>query len=122
MIDEYVNALKAIKRDFLGIPVLVVYQPTLAYADTYYRVFRAAATKDLKGYINDDWYFFDLQAAIEERNLMTKVLVPNDDCHASDEGHVIISDILEPYLVRLVRTLIARRSVEHHEAAPVPPR
>ena len=118
MIDDYVNALKAIKRDFLGIPILVVYQPTFAFTDTYYRVFRAAATKDLKGYMNGDWYFYDLHENIVQHSLLGKIFVPDDDCHASDAGHVIISDFLEPYLTGLVRELVARRATAHPGAAP----
>lgn len=120
IIRQFVDALKSIKRDFQGIPMLIIYQPTWTYYGDFYPIFRAEATRELKGYVNDDWYFFDLQAIVEKQWLFSKIFVPNDDCHASDAGHVMISDILEPDLTKLVRTLIARRS-EKHASLGAPP-
>ena len=117
IIKQYVDALKSIKRDFQGIPMLIVFQPTWTYYGDFYPVFRAETIRELSGYVNDDWYFYDLQAVVQKGWLFDKIFVPHDDCHASDAGHVIISDFMEPELTKVVRMLIERRSQKHAAAA-----
>lgn len=85
-IPAYVHALKTIKRDFEGIPIMVAYQPYLLRPGrgtehggprdelittrlAEYEIFRNQAMARLRSYQNGDWIFFDTHQFMDETYL-----------------------------------------------------
>lgn len=105
VIPFYTNALKSIKRDFMGIPMLIVTQPA-DYSHLgergvpSYHQFIDESWAELQGYMNDDWYHLDLQRHWEENGYLA---LPNyGSVHFGDEGQRLIAEKIAEVLVPLI--------------------
>lgn len=119
LIPNYVRALKSIKRDFLGIPIVVAFQPIMSTPenmDKYgircpqtlkselkaYEKFRAAAKEQLDGYLNSDWLFFDAHDYYHTH--MAGKFRPDDGIHLSDEKSKILGEEMARRILPLIRS------------------
>lgn len=119
-IDSYVHGLQSIKRDFLGIPILVAYQPFLfrlgkrgaagmpdahipEYLELYER-FREVTSNRLKDYMNDQWRFVDVHQIMEETYLphFDQKTATLDGVHLSNLEHGIVAKLLVPHVSELL--------------------
>ena len=78
VVENHVNALRSIKRDFQGVPIALVWQAVLpeetskswfareGTPDFYERDF-ADVKKELARYMNDDWLFLDAHRYTKDR-------------------------------------------------------
>jgi hypothetical protein len=70
----YVDALQSIKRDFRGIPVVVIFQSidwrqAYPFMDKEYLEFTDRTQESLKNYYNSNWQFFNMHKLWKEKNL-----------------------------------------------------
>ncbi len=70
----YINALKSIKRDFEGIPMIVAFQPidwrqAAPFMDPEYDDLITATISQLTNYKNSDWLFLNVDEYWERENL-----------------------------------------------------
>jgi lysophospholipase L1-like esterase len=118
-VPRFVHSLKSIKRDFLGIPVFVVFQPFMSTTANpgsvaegpikpdeyrlYYASFISDARQALDGYLNTAWFFFDAHDYYARE--MSKRYSPGDGVHLSDakqmELGAAIGQRLFPVVCRL---------------------
>jgi hypothetical protein len=91
----YLHALRSIKRDFNGIPIMVAFQPVRKIAEharwwdewmAMYSRMRVDTPAALAGYLNDKWSFVDLQRDFTDQALMTNHILA-DDAHLTAEGY-----------------------------------
>jgi hypothetical protein len=105
----YVHALKSIKRDFDGIPIAVAFQPYNLPSVDFARKLEYvtdSARRGVDGYINDQWYFVDVQDEFRKRG------VPSSESfvtsvHLSNRGQQAAADVLTDALLPIVKGLAA---------------
>lgn len=112
----YVGAMQSIKRDFMGIPILIAWEasdmrkfdPEMG-ADFFNRMFEEIQRR-LSRYMNDDWYFINVNAMFERDP------DPSVGAHIGNKGHEIVSKLLADhvmdFIVRQNGGRIARRLLE----------
>jgi len=104
--DNHIGALKSIKRDFAGLPMVLVWQSVMRwetdksrFASTvgadFYEGLYERARRELVGYHNDDWIFVDAHRH------MKAFPVEDTGTHLGDAG--------QDRVARLVATAIAPR-------------
>ena len=100
----YLDALRSIKRDFMGVPIMIAWQAYPSSTDNekdlgsgYYDKMFEDTRRGLTGYINDDWYFINVHKIFEDD--------PKDyiDVHLRNEGHKIVADILAEQIIKIIR-------------------
>lgn len=117
LLNTYVDALRSIKRDFIGIPIALVSQPInqrdhSAIANLDYNGFMQSVFDVLNGYFNKNWYYlpmnknWNIQATAAD-NFKTELLV--DECHLSAKGQRRAADELFSFLVPIVDMTLAER-------------
>jgi hypothetical protein len=124
----FIHAFKSMKRDFRGIPIMIAWQAYMFPVDKgldpsidvtisvrhlhkLYENLRRSAEKELRGYINDDWYFFDTHEYYH-KNLGSR-FGPGDGVHLTDEKTDVVSDaIAEALFPALCRAYKKRPSQE----------
>lgn len=105
IVPIYVHAMKSIKRDFQGIPMMVVFQPYMARPDNpgaaalsameiksylpRYERFIDESRKQLSGYLNGNWTFFDGHRFYADKLLQ---LPPEDGVHLGDDKQRIFGE------------------------------
>jgi len=111
-----IGGLQSIKRDFLGIPVVLAWQAVapkeFPYAEGWsakgYDAFYAAVKSALEGYMNDDWLFINVhQHFLHDPK-------PYIGTHLGNEGHIAVADLIAERMAPLVRQVAKRRFVERH--------
>jgi hypothetical protein len=120
-----VHAFKSMKRDFGGIPIMIAWQAYMLPLDhpldasidvtipvpVYWRLYenlRRSAVQALRGYINDDWHFFDTHEYYHAH--LARRFPPGDGVHLSDDKAAVISDVLaDEMFPRLCRIHERRR-------------
>jgi len=117
-LESFVRSVKGIKRDFEGIPIVVAWQAigvstqhtpdgprvenSLLYdnwfdIDDVYTRFFEDEKKQLQGYINNDWWFLEVDERIEERvakGIAPKLHGASIGAHLDDLGHQVVADVL----------------------------
>ena len=105
----FIHAFKSIKRDFQGIPIMIAWQAYMFPMDKaldpaidvtlpvqlYFKLYenlRRTAEKELRGYLNDDWYFFDTHEYYHKH--LADKFDPGDGVHLTDEKAEVISEVL----------------------------
>ena len=94
--EFYIHALKSIKRDFEGVPIMVAWQAVAphqlvrfeSYGDDFYNQMFEKARFALEGYSNQEWYFVNVHRRFERDPR------PYIGTHLSDEGHVLVGDFI----------------------------
>jgi hypothetical protein len=116
----FADSLKAVKRDFLGIPIVVAWQlithqamiDNLFDLDGLYDRFHDDAKARLTGYMNDDWTFLHMEKLARDRFVWRAYpdLTPcSFNIHLDDAGHRLVADILHDELLPRVTKLMERR-------------
>ncbi len=108
--DLYIHALKSIKRDFRGIPIVTAIQPVDFDNNPFYQPLQEKyeqlsqrLSDELSDYYNDDWFFIDIQNDWKSKDLFTSPpQYLKDVCHLNDAGHVVVTELLAPELGRIV--------------------
>ena len=110
----YTKALKSIKRDFLGVPIAVVFQP-LRKIDVHapvwgkwmsdYQLMRTNVPAALDQYLNDDWYFLDLHDLFRQKEFDVEANLM-DDTHFTQAGGELVGKILAKWLIEDVVPII----------------
>ena len=100
-LPTYIHALQSIKRDFPGVPIMVIWQ---AMADSelgkfqkqlsidFYDVMYAKAKASLATYISDDWIFANFHDAAQN---LSRECTPKNECiavHSNDRGQEITAE------------------------------
>lgn len=76
-LPTYVHALKSIKRDFRGIPMLVMFQAidwrqAYPFLEPEYARFTNTVEDELKTYINDKWFFMNMHDIWNKEHLFSE--------------------------------------------------
>lgn len=109
----YTHALKSIKRDFNGIPIMIAWQAVnpgelqrlnnrfseQLEVDFYNNMFMRSK-EALSGYMNNKWYFLNVHNMFEGS--------PSQDIgtHLSNKGHELVSDIIAKELSQIIPDLL----------------
>ena len=105
-IPMYVHALESIKRDYMGVPIMVAWQAIspsrlsqsekeLGY--NFYNNMFETAKQRLNGYMNNRWYFINIHGMLEN-NPQQYI-----DVHLGNEGHRIVAGIIADEIEKIVR-------------------
>jgi hypothetical protein len=106
VIPLYVHALKSIKRDFSGIPIMVAWQAIgqdeIAFheqelGEDFYDRFFTAAMHATNGYMNTGWYYLNVHAALAENPQ------PYIQTHLGDKGHEIVAMMIAEALLPVIK-------------------
>ncbi len=124
----FIHAFKSMKRDFQGIPIMIAWQAYMLPVDKgldpaidvtisvrhlhrLYENLRRSAEKELRSYVNDDWYFFDTHEYYH-RNLASR-FGPGDGVHLTNEKTDVVSDAIAkelfPALCRAYKKRLGQR-------------
>tara|TARA_X000000950_G_scaffold111991_1_gene141007 strand:- start:986 stop:2164 length:1179 start_codon:yes stop_codon:yes gene_type:complete len=96
-----IKTFKSIKRDFEGIPIFFILQITDAQTanhyskylgNDYYNNFFLEVKKNISGYINNDWFFFNAHKEVEHLNQ------DHFSTHLSNEGQRKLSEMIYIFL------------------------
>lgn len=127
----FVHAFKSMKRDLGGTPIMIAWQaymfpvdkaldpaidvtiPVPLYWKLYERL-RRGAEAALRGYLDEDWYFFDTHEYYH-RELAAR-FDPGDGVHLSDEKARVVSEAVGRELFPVLCRIRAR-----HRARPARP-
>jgi hypothetical protein len=79
-LPTYVHALRSIKRDFQGIPMMVMFQAidwrqAFPFVDQEYDDWTGRTEAQLKGHVNNDWIFYNLHQEWKKRDLFKKAVL-----------------------------------------------
>jgi hypothetical protein len=106
-----IHGLQSIKRDFLGIPMIVAWQalnpsefPDLIgmRADDYEQ-FYEAVVEQTRGYLNDDWLFINVNAEFARKAR------PSIGTHLGNEGSVAVANFIADNMIGMVRKVSEAR-------------
>jgi len=104
-IPFFIHALKSIKRDFPGIPIVLAWQavelapdefapfgnPREVLGNDFYNGMYERAKQELNGYMNQEWFFINVHQSLTQ-----------DSRHIgfdlTEEGQVIVADAIAPML------------------------
>ena len=94
-LPNYVHALQSIKRDFEGIPMIVMFQAidwrqAYPYLDDEYADFTNRAERQLKNYLNDRWCFIDYHQHWKENKWFDKAEL-FFGLHLTNELHELVA-------------------------------
>jgi len=121
----FIHAFKSIKRDFQGIPIMIAWQAYMFPIDKpldpsidvtipvpiYFKLYenlRRSAERELRGYMNDAWYFFDTHEYYHKH--LADKFGPGDGVHLTDDKAAVITDVLAKELFpALCRTYTKRQ-------------
>jgi hypothetical protein len=110
-VPQQAHALKSIKRDLLGIPIVLAWQHSSKEENdqvnlsegSYDGMFEAVSEK-VKGYCNDDWLFINTHAIIRDMNKPEL-----GGAHLTGQGHAVLARVLLDPMSELVNRIIERR-------------
>ena len=108
MAKLYVHALKSIKRDFQGIPMVIAFQPHMHFPPQYvgyYDYLTETATRKLKNYINEKWHFFKVEDEFREKGFLNPNYI--GVVHMTNNGHRAASEYLCKQLVPIINEIRA---------------
>jgi len=100
----YVHALRSIKRDFDGIPVALAFQPYNMPSADFARKLQSvtdSVRREVDGYINDKWYFIDVQAEFRKRGIPSSEAFVTS-VHLSNRGQQAATDVLADALLPVI--------------------
>jgi hypothetical protein len=133
-LKSFVDSLKSVKKDFEGIPIVIAWQAIgvstqhtpdgprvdngTLYAnwfdiDDVYRRFYRDQKEALQGYVNDQWWFFDVDERIERKAAegnAPPLKVESIAVHLDDLGHQAVADVLFDELKPIVIEKLSERS------------
>jgi hypothetical protein len=110
-----IHALKSIKRDFEGVPILLAWQAVskeigvlhhnqiLSSPGFYDRMYERCRS-ELGGYLNDRWYFFNVNRVGEEQPQLGL------ETHLSDNTHQVVSMLLASRVDQIMPELLEERA------------
>ncbi|HEY5999030.1 MAG TPA: hypothetical protein VI078_06960 [bacterium] len=107
-----VHSLRSIKRDFEGVPIMMVWQPIReegpALIDhlgpNFYEEMFERTKRELDGFMNGRWYFYDLHST---SRLSTR---GSFRFHLDDEAHQITGKLLADQVANIMPALLQDRS------------
>jgi hypothetical protein len=106
-----IHSHRSIKRDFLGIPLVLAWEamapqefPFYLPPTEYNRIYDAVAD-GLRGYINDDWLLLNVHHEFEADPK------PYIRAHLANEGHTAVANLLAERMIDVVRRVAAGRAV-----------
>ncbi len=118
----YIHALKSIKRDFMGIPIVTAVQPVDFENHPFYQSLQneyeqltQQLTNELSDYYNDEWVFIDIQNDWKSRDLFKQKKYLADVCHLNKAGQSVVTETIMPQLGSLVLDIISRETEEETE-------
>jgi hypothetical protein len=127
-VPQQVHALKSIKRDLLGVPIVLSWQVladfelgTILLSEQDYDGMFEAVRGAVAGYCNDDWLFLNTHAML--RDMKDQSL---GGAHLTDKGHTVLARVLLEPIHKVVMQVIERRkagaraSVTCDEPLPTP--
>lgn len=97
-----INALKSMKRDFEGIPIMLGWQATNEYPPHLYDAMYEQVKGELTGYYNDRWWFENYNVISHRNNWNWKV-------HLSDSEQEVLARIMVGPLTQIIPELMAER-------------
>ena len=109
---RYVHALKSIKRDFGGIPIVLTWQAVgrgevAASVDSlgpdFYNQMFEESRQALEPYYNDQWYFLNLHQMVEDRS------DGSFETHLDDRAQKVVATIISEFLTPIVSELLEKR-------------
>ena len=94
-LPNYVHALQSIKRDFEGIPMVVMFQAidwrqAYPYLDDEYADFTDRVELQLKNHVNDRWYFIDYHQHWKKNKWFDKAVL-YFGLHLTNELHELVA-------------------------------
>jgi len=104
-IPAYADALKSIKRDFQGIPILYALQAMsqseaswydVHLGENYYNNFYNSVVSRVDNYVNSDWYFVNVHQKLSHR---TEKYI---SLHLGNEGHTLVAEILAKKIEKIM--------------------
>lgn len=115
-IPQYIKAFQSIKRDFLGIPMMIAFQPIdfrmlpdNQQMGEEYAEMVSKTIQDTKNYVNDDWYYLNIRDHWNENKLWRKGKLGNG-LHLPTIFQNVVSDILADALEPVILNLRNRGS------------
>lgn len=118
-IPMFVNAMKSIKRDFNGVPIVVVWQPVaekqkrelynLGFKEGFYENAFQRIPNELKGYYNDYWWFMDIDSLVKGRKDGVYTV------HMDDAAQKVVAKMIadQIYSDNIITTISNSRSLNH---------
>ena len=107
-----IHGLRSIKRDFLGIPIVLGWEamapsefPFYFLSSDYNLIFDAVAD-GVRGYINDEWLLINVHHALE---LDPKPYIAT---HLGNEGHTVVANFLAERMIGMVKQVAGHRGNE----------
>lgn len=96
--EGHIHAIKSIKRDFSGVPILMAFQPIdmrqyVPYIYDDYQKYISTMRERLTGYYNDDWYFLNLHE-YWDREKLWKTGVLYYGVHMMDKHQKIVAELI----------------------------
>jgi hypothetical protein len=107
----YYEAMKSIKRDFQGVPMVIAWQAVLPtefdqaphlrekLGDAFYADWFGETQRVLRGYVNDEWYFIDANAYMFAHPDV------NTGTHEGDAGQDVLARYMADRLTPVVKHL-----------------
>lgn len=98
VVPFYIHALKSIKRDFQGVPVMVAWQALAPeevqpwddrLGDDFYNQMFERARQELEGYLNPAWFFLNVHHHFEAEPRPAGIRT-----HLTGEGHQLVADLI----------------------------
>lgn len=111
VIPMYVDALKSIKRDFSGIPIMIAWQAISTHEiefseqllrENFYNDMFERSKAELTGYMNDEWYFLNVHHMFDDKYR------PDIATHPTNRGHTMISNVIAAHLSEIISRLVER--------------
>jgi hypothetical protein len=110
-----VHALKSIKRDFEGVPIMVAWQAVdkemgilqrknIISGPGFYDHMYERCRSELGGYLNDQWYFFNVHRVAEEQPRLGL------QTHLSDSAHQVVGLLLAGRVDQVMPALLEERA------------
>jgi hypothetical protein len=97
-IPMFVDAIKSIKRDFMGIPIVIAWQAiddserkrhyAAGLRDGFYEEAFQRVIREVNGYMNNSWYFVDVNSSVRGRTYGIFAVLLDDN------GHRVVSKII----------------------------
>src|SRR5262249_23947542 len=120
-LKSFVDSVKAVKRDFLGIPIIVAWQPIRNHGfyerrfdmtNVYDRCYEDSKRR-LDGYVNNSWTFYPMAKVVKTRiedGTAEYLANPNSiSIHLDDTGHRLVAEILHDEMLPVMMQYLPSR-------------
>lgn len=111
IIQEYIDALKSIKRDFPSALMVVAFQPTTITLSRFPGIYDELRGKTISQLQHSTgWFFDDFQQYFVDKKLLGTAML-QDDCHLTNDGQELVSSKLAEDLRPVVDRVCRRRGL-----------